>query len=84
MIISFFVLIFSILEHFLVGYFKEVNFSEVYNELLSSGIYADLAKLLVVFLLFLLFFAFLEIARILGVGKVLNLFFSQNAKDSEN
>lgn len=72
-----FVLIFTIIEHFIFGFLKKQNMQEIYTELIDKGLDLILAKILVVAFVFFLFFAFLEIAAVLGGNKLLKLFFSR-------
>jgi hypothetical protein len=83
-VFSLFVFIFSVIEHFLTGFFRGRGFAEVYQEFMDKSLDEILAKILVVFCVFVLFFAFLEIAYLIGEDKLLKLFFSKTArKDSE-
>lgn len=78
---SILVLIFTIIEHFVIGYFHGIGFTSLYQELLTKGLDEILAKVLVVFFVFILFFAFLETSWALGDGKLINLFFTRKTKD---
>lgn len=73
-VFSLFVLAFSILEHFVVGFFLGKRMSDITHELLSKGLDRILASLLVMFFVFVLFFAFLEIGRVMGDNRLFNLF----------
>lgn len=80
-IFSLLTLAFTVGEHFLLGYIHGEKLSEVWQRLLSLDIYQILAKALVMFFVFLLFFAFLEIGRVLGEGKLYNLFLHRKKLD---
>lgn len=75
---SVFVLFFSLLEHFVVGYFAGEKMDAVYHKILNAGIYEILAKVLIMGFVFIFFFAFLELGRVLGETKLFNLFFRRN------
>lgn len=80
-IFGFFVLIFNLFEHFLTGYLHGIAPGKVYQDLLAKGMDQILAEALVVFFAFIPFFAFVETGRVLGEGKLINLFISR--KDSD-
>jgi hypothetical protein len=81
LIFSLFVLAFTLLEEFADGFFKGETMSHVYTVLLDTNIYKILAKILVMFFFFIFFFAFMEIGRVWGEGKLINLFFKKRGKD---
>jgi hypothetical protein len=70
--VLFFIL--AIIEHFILGYFKDLTIAKIYHEFFKNGIDEILAKILLVFFVFILFFAFIEISRVLGKGKLLQWF----------
>lgn len=74
-VFTFFVLLMSLLEHYVIGYLHGKTSSALTEELLNFGIYEILARLLVMFFVFILFFAFLEIDKAIGEKKLFNLFF---------
>ena len=76
-IFSSFVFVFSIVEHFLVGFIRGRSFAALYDKLVTTGIDEILAKLLVMSFFFLIFFAFLETSRALGKDVLYNLFFKR-------
>lgn len=78
-IFSLFVLFFSVLEHFVIGYFTGDNMRVVFQNLLNEGIYEVLARVLIMAFVFLFFFAFLELGSVLGETKLFNLFFRRKA-----
>lgn len=82
-IYSFFVLIFSVVEHFVLGFLHGKNFMNIYYEFMDKGIDEVLAKGLVVFFVFILFFAFVNTSIALGENKLFNLFFYGKPKDGK-
>ena len=72
---SFLTLIFTVLEAFVMGFFRGTDPEKVYQELMDNRMDAVLAKVCIVFFVFILFFAFTETSRVLGEGKLFNLFF---------
>lgn len=82
-IFSIFVLIFTILEEFVVGFIKGHSFTAIYHTFSEIGIYEISARVLVMFFVFVLLFAFLEIDRIMGGDNLINLFMRErNPKDT--
>jgi hypothetical protein len=81
-IFSVLVLIFTVLEHFVTGFFEGIRFEKVYEDFLNKGFDEIFAKILVVFSVFILFFAFLETAYVLGEHRLIKLFFGTK-KDSD-
>lgn len=79
MMFSVLTLVFSIVEDFVMGFFKGTTPEKTYGELISHGIYAILAKIWIVFSVFILFFAFTEISRVLGGRKLFDLFFCRKS-----
>lgn len=79
-IFSILVLIFSIVEHFIDGFLKGIHSEVIYHELIDKGKYLIFAKILVVFFVFIPFFAFIETGRVMGEGKLINLFFRKKPK----
>jgi hypothetical protein len=77
-IFSFFVLIFSVLEHFIIGFIHGKDIAKIYQEFVTTGLREILARILIMFFAFVFFFAFLETAEVLGEKKLFNLFFKQN------
>jgi hypothetical protein len=78
LLFSLLVMIFSIAEHFIVGSLEGQSFSKLYDGFIDKGLYAILAKLLIMFFVFILFFAFIEMSRVLGESKLFNLFLRRN------
>lgn len=73
-VFALFALVFSIIEHFFMGYLHGKPFSEVYEKLAAIGIYQILAQILIVYIVFVLFFAFLELGRVYGEKSLYLLF----------
>lgn len=71
----FFVFIFSIMEHFIVGFFTSGVMENLYKSFKEKELYSILDKLIILFFVFVLFFAIVEANRALGEGKLFNLFF---------
>lgn len=78
MVFSLFVFIFSILEHFIFGLFEGKEMHAVWNEFTSHGLYQNIGKLLITFLVFILLFSFMQITRIFGEEKIFKLFFHRD------
>jgi hypothetical protein len=79
LVFSAFALAFEILEHIIIGLFHGKSPAEVFTELLDKG-WPHLAGMtLVVFVAFLPFFAFRETERVLGEGKLKDLFINRGA-----
>lgn len=80
-IFSLFVLIFTIIEEFVVGYIRGKDFARIYQEFALIGFDEIVARVLVMFFVFILFFAFLEIGRVMGEDNLLNLFTRKKSKN---
>lgn len=70
----FFTLLFEILEHVIGGFFHGRDLSSSFEEIISAGWDEILARTLVVVVAFFPFFAFGEIGRVLGEGRLSELF----------
>ena len=70
---------FEIVEHVIVGLFRGKNISEVLTELFDKGWPYLAGMTLVVFVAFLPFFAFRETRRVLGAGRLRDLFIKGRA-----
>lgn len=79
-IFSVLVLVFTVVEHFVIGSLHGVPPAHVYEELMNKNIDEILAKILVVFSVFIVFFAFLETGRVFGEDKLMKLFMHKNKK----
>ena len=73
-----FIIGFSVMEHFVVGFFTGKNMTEVYDKLITKGINEILGSLPIFFTAFIFFFGFMEIGRIMGEDRLFNLFFKKN------
>ena len=71
---SLFALAFEILEHVIGGFFHGKNLLGVFQEIMSAGWDELLARTLVLLVAFVPFFAFGEIGRVLGEGRLSELF----------
>ena len=74
-VFSLWVGLFTVLEHTVVGLLHERGVAAGVQELMSTGKFELLARCLVTFCAFIPFFAFKELQRVLGVDKLLTLFF---------
>jgi hypothetical protein len=72
-----FVLIFGILEHFILGWIQGEHLAKVWTELLDKGWAHTSAQMVLVFVAFVPFFAFRETERVLGENKLRDLFFKR-------
>lgn len=76
---SVFVLAFTILEHLLTGLLRGEDFKAVVEKILNEGIWEILAHVLVLFMALGPLFAIWETGRLLGEGRLFELFFKQSA-----
>lgn len=74
-VFTLFVFLFSILEHFVVGYLRGKNSAEIFQEFTSHSLYEILARTFIMVFVFFFFFAFQETARVMGENKLFKLFF---------
>jgi hypothetical protein len=74
-----FVAAFAILEHLIGGMVQRKNLTTAWQELLGLGKDEIFARTLMVIVTFVPFFAFWETARVLGEGKLFELFFQRKA-----
>lgn len=79
-VFSLFAMAFSIIEHFLVGFFHGQSLKTSFDELMQKNIYEILAGIMILTFFFLFFFAFLELGEELGENKLFNLFFRKKSK----
>lgn len=84
LIFSIFITLFTIVEEFVIGYFKGVSFEKIFKEFMEIGWDEILAKGLVMFFVFIFFFAFLEIGRVMGENQLINLFIHKREKNFKN
>ena len=66
---------FSVVEHMIEGLLHGKDLAQAFNDFLSMGTDELLARCLIVFFAFIPFFAFKELGRVLGEGKIHELFF---------
>jgi hypothetical protein len=78
-VFSLFVGIFTVIEHTVKGLFKGLGLTGGIDGLLGKGHHELLAGCLVTFVTFIPFFAFRELGRVLGEGKIRDLFFRRRA-----
>jgi hypothetical protein len=80
---SLFALGFEVLEHVIGGFLHGKGMTEGFQEIMSAGRNELLARTLVVLVAFVPFFAFGEIGRVLGEGRLSQLFLhSRSMKES--
>jgi len=80
-----FVLAFEVLEHVIGGFLHGKDLQSVFQEMLSAGRDELLARTLVMLVAFIPLFAFTETARVLGEGKMRELFVNKRpVKESGN
>jgi len=75
-----FVGVFSVIEHVIDGWAHHETSDVILQHLFSGGRDEILAKTLVMIVTFIPFFAFWEIDRVLGQGKLFELFFRKRSK----
>ncbi len=81
LVFSVFALAFELVEHFILGWIRGKGPAEVVAEILDKGWPHILASTLVIFVAFLPFFAFRALERVLGEGKLKELFFKPRRKE---
>jgi hypothetical protein len=82
-IFSIWVILYKILEHTVVGLAHGKGLAGGFNELIGQGSYELIAGSLVTFFAFIPFFAVKELGRVMGAGKLAELFFRRRiAKES--
>lgn len=74
---SLLLLVFSIVEHLIIGWLHGKASGVILNEIFDQGIWEILARTLVKVLALLPLFAVWEISRVLGEGKLFELFFTR-------
>jgi hypothetical protein len=77
-IFSLFVLAFSVVEHYGVGYIEGKSIVELNVELTAIGWNEILSRTLIKFVAFIPFFAFIELERVIGEGTISRLFIHKN------
>ena len=78
-VFSLFVGAFTIIEHVIKGLWNGKGFTGGLVDYFGKGTHELLAGCLVTFVAFIPFFAFRELSRVLGEGKIWNLFFRKRA-----
>jgi hypothetical protein len=73
------VFLFVILEHIVRGFLQGKGLAGGFEEFMQQDRYEMLARCLIVFFAFIPFFAVRELGRVLGRGKILELFFRRRA-----
>lgn len=76
-VFSLFLVAFSVLEEFVMGYFKGKTFNDILHELSSKSSSEIIAKIFIMTIVFIFFFAFIELDKALGKGKLFQLFFKK-------
>jgi hypothetical protein len=67
--------LFKLAEHTISGLFQGKGLAGGFDELEHEGMYAFLAKCVIIFSAFIPFFAFKELGRVMGEGRISQLFF---------
>jgi hypothetical protein len=70
---------FAIIEHMVIGLIRGRGVAQSFEEITGKLIYELIAECLVAFLAFIPFFGIRELARVLGQGKMQQLFFGSKA-----
>ncbi len=78
-VFSLFVAVFKLIEHMIKGLWKGNGLTQSLADYFGRGPHELLANVLVVFVAFIPFFAFKELGRVLGEGRVWDLFFRRRA-----
>jgi hypothetical protein len=81
-VFSLFVGAFTVIEHVVKGLWKGNGLKEALLDFFGKGTHELLAGCLVILVAFIPFFAFRELGRVLGKGKIFNLFF--RGRNGEN
>ncbi len=83
-VFSIWVAVFNVLEDTIKGLLHGIGLAGGIDEIISKGKYELLAGFLVVFFAFVPFFAFKELGRLLGEGKIRDLFFRRISATESN
>ena len=83
-VFSVWVLLFTVFEHTVGGLLRGKGLAGGFEEIMGRGKYELLARFMVVFFAFIPFFAFKELGRVLGEGKIRELFFLRRAATESN
>lgn len=79
LVFSLWVVVFSLVEHMVVGLVRGEGLRGGVDELMRQGAYELLARALVMFFAFIPFFAFREMERVQGEGRIWALFFRKRS-----
>jgi hypothetical protein len=79
LVFGLFFLLFTVLEHVVVGLVHHKNLEDIAYSLVSEGSDEILARTIMVIVAFIPFFSFLETDRMLGKGKLFALFFREGS-----
>lgn len=82
-VFSVWVAVFTALEHMIKSLLHGSGLAGGLDELVSKGMYELLAGSLVIFFAFIPFFAFRELERVLGEGKMRELFIRRGSRGNE-
>jgi hypothetical protein len=82
LVFGLFYLAFDVLEHFIEGVLHKEDLMDVFQKIIGAGRDELLARTLVVLLAFLPFFAFGETGRVLGEGRLRDLFLRKRTEKS--
>jgi hypothetical protein len=83
-VFSVWVWLFHVLEQTVGGLFRGKGLTGGFEEIMGRGGYELFANCMVVFFAFIPFFAFKELGRVLGEGKIRELFFRRRASTESN
>jgi hypothetical protein len=72
---------FALVEHEVIGLLRGRSLAESFQQITSRLIYEWIAECLVAFLAFIPFFGLRELGRVLGKGKIQELFFGSRQSD---
>jgi len=76
---SLLLLIFNLLEHYIIGYFAGRTFMQTYYIIMHQKMNIMLAKTFIMIIIFAQFFVMLELSRALGENKLAALFFKKRS-----
>jgi hypothetical protein len=82
-VFTIFVGLFTMVEHEVKGLWQGKEFAEGFIDFFGKGSHEILANSLIVFVTFVPFFAFRQLRRVLGEGKLWELFFKKSADQSK-
>ena len=79
LIFSLLVICFNVIEQVIEGWLHHKAVAETFQEMLEKGWHQMLARCLFIFVIFIPYFAFIEVGRLMGEGKLLELFFHKRS-----